>query len=278
MPPEPQQSTISQNGNTKAAGKITNLEEDIRRLKAELQRKEEMLQKLVNVACDQSKRIASMSAALQDTAPWDPIASLRPSCCSTPRRGVLDEEVIVRRVSMPNVPLCRSNRYAVLQTDSPTGSVQVLPDLESSVDFPALRRSPQTGAAVPNSPLVQTGASNPDDARYVLATCPSTELAAPRTATAPLSSEAVHSGPDGQARGPPVRPVSTSTSARLQGNARRDHGELPRTTAPPPCPSLRPSSPRPLFTPTTMIVGDSIIKRVRFFNAVSYCFPGCNST
>uniref|UniRef100_A0A3B3HA95 SGNH hydrolase-type esterase domain-containing protein n=1 Tax=Oryzias latipes TaxID=8090 RepID=A0A3B3HA95_ORYLA len=32
--------------------------------------------------------------------------------------------------------------------------------------------------------------------------------------------------------------------------------------------------PRPLFAPTTLIVGDSIIRHVRFFNAVTRCFPG----
>ncbi len=32
--------------------------------------------------------------------------------------------------------------------------------------------------------------------------------------------------------------------------------------------------PRPLFPPTTLIVGDSIIRHVRFFNAVTRCLPG----
>lgn len=34
------------------------------------------------------------------------------------------------------------------------------------------------------------------------------------------------------------------------------------------------SHPRPLFSPTTLIVGDSIIRNVRFFNAATHCFPG----
>ncbi|CAJ1059683.1 hypothetical protein D4764_12G0010930 [Xyrichtys novacula] len=33
-------------------------------------------------------------------------------------------------------------------------------------------------------------------------------------------------------------------------------------------------SPRPLFPPTTLIVGDSIMKNIRFFNAITRCFPG----
>uniref|UniRef100_A0A8C7WWQ3 SGNH hydrolase-type esterase domain-containing protein n=1 Tax=Oryzias sinensis TaxID=183150 RepID=A0A8C7WWQ3_9TELE len=35
-----------------------------------------------------------------------------------------------------------------------------------------------------------------------------------------------------------------------------------------------PVSPPPLFAPTTAIIGDSIIRKVRFFNAVTRCFPG----
>uniref|UniRef100_A0A3P9LCT0 SGNH hydrolase-type esterase domain-containing protein n=1 Tax=Oryzias latipes TaxID=8090 RepID=A0A3P9LCT0_ORYLA len=38
--------------------------------------------------------------------------------------------------------------------------------------------------------------------------------------------------------------------------------------------SPAPASPPPLFTPTTAIIGDSIIRKVRFFNAVTHCFPG----
>lgn len=37
--------------------------------------------------------------------------------------------------------------------------------------------------------------------------------------------------------------------------------------------SQRPS-PRPLFPPTTVIIGDSIVRHVRFFNAVTHCLPG----
>lgn len=30
----------------------------------------------------------------------------------------------------------------------------------------------------------------------------------------------------------------------------------------------------PLFSPTTLIIGDSIIRKIRFFDAVTHCFPG----
>uniref|UniRef100_A0A3B3DWF6 SGNH hydrolase-type esterase domain-containing protein n=1 Tax=Oryzias melastigma TaxID=30732 RepID=A0A3B3DWF6_ORYME len=38
--------------------------------------------------------------------------------------------------------------------------------------------------------------------------------------------------------------------------------------------SPAPASPPPLFFLTTAIIGDSIIRKVRFFNAVTHCFPG----
>ncbi len=42
----------------------------------------------------------------------------------------------------------------------------------------------------------------------------------------------------------------------------------------PPKVNLQSPPPRPLFSPTTLIVGDSIIRNVRFFNAATHCFPG----
>uniref|UniRef100_A0A8C6TFK2 OSK domain-containing protein n=1 Tax=Neogobius melanostomus TaxID=47308 RepID=A0A8C6TFK2_9GOBI len=66
--------------------------------------------------------LASLTAALEDTAPWDPAASPRHAWCSTPRETSLDEEVVVRgatsnrRVKGP--PMCLSNRYAVQEDNS----------------------------------------------------------------------------------------------------------------------------------------------------------------
>nr|XP_057928423.1 uncharacterized protein LOC131129192 isoform X1 [Doryrhamphus excisus]XP_057928424.1 uncharacterized protein LOC131129192 isoform X1 [Doryrhamphus excisus]XP_057928425.1 uncharacterized protein LOC131129192 isoform X1 [Doryrhamphus excisus]XP_057928426.1 uncharacterized protein LOC131129192 isoform X1 [Doryrhamphus excisus] len=54
----------------------------------------------------------------------------------------------------------------------------------------------------------------------------------------------------------------------------------PHVTSPPhvtpPLPPVQASSapPRPLFPPTTIIIGDSITRNIRFFNAITYCFPG----
>ena len=34
------------------------------------------------------------------------------------------------------------------------------------------------------------------------------------------------------------------------------------------------SGPRPLFPPSVLVIGDSIIKHVRYFNAITHCLPG----
>ena len=45
----------------------------------------------------------------------------------------------------------------------------------------------------------------------------------------------------------------------------------PGSTLPSPSPIC---PPRPLFPPTTLIIGDSITRNLRFFNATTHCFPG----
>uniref|UniRef100_A0A3Q2XB11 SGNH hydrolase-type esterase domain-containing protein n=1 Tax=Hippocampus comes TaxID=109280 RepID=A0A3Q2XB11_HIPCM len=45
----------------------------------------------------------------------------------------------------------------------------------------------------------------------------------------------------------------------------------PRSTLPSPTPAC---PLRPLFPPTTLIVGDSITRNLRFFNTTTHCFPG----
>uniref|UniRef100_A0A3P9LB78 SGNH hydrolase-type esterase domain-containing protein n=1 Tax=Oryzias latipes TaxID=8090 RepID=A0A3P9LB78_ORYLA len=58
------------------------------------------------------------------------------------------------------------------------------------------------------------------------------------------------------------------TDHRPQGEAAAAAVVMPVGAAP------APASPPPLFAPSTAIIGDSIIRKVRFFNAVTHCFPG----
>uniref|UniRef100_A0AAQ5ZE09 SGNH hydrolase-type esterase domain-containing protein n=1 Tax=Amphiprion ocellaris TaxID=80972 RepID=A0AAQ5ZE09_AMPOC len=101
--------------------KIADLLEDVRRLSAELRDKDALLARTMEVTHEQSMRIASLSAAFQDTAPWDPSCP-RPSSCSTPNRQRSWTEVVIRGrqktpVKAVSPPLSLSNRFMAL---SPT--------------------------------------------------------------------------------------------------------------------------------------------------------------
>lgn len=75
----------------------------------------------MEVAHGQSQRIASLTAAIQDTALWDPSTCPRPSSCSTPNIHSSWDEVEVhgqKRDSEKTIPrLNLSNRYAALSAD-----------------------------------------------------------------------------------------------------------------------------------------------------------------
>ncbi|KAF7644659.1 hypothetical protein LDENG_00218100 [Lucifuga dentata] len=81
-------------------------------------------QSFMDVAAGQSKRIASLSAAFQDAAPWDPLAWPRLSFCSTPNYHPSWAKVVVRghkrnSVGAASPPLLNlSNRYATLSADA----------------------------------------------------------------------------------------------------------------------------------------------------------------
>uniref|UniRef100_A0A3B3DE05 ferroxidase n=1 Tax=Oryzias melastigma TaxID=30732 RepID=A0A3B3DE05_ORYME len=143
----------------------------------------------MEVSFVQSKRLTSLSAALQDTAPWDPSTCPRPSSFSTPKQRSLDEDVVVRlpRRSFDEtqkpVPLSLSNRFASLAVDSPgppAANTAALfpPDLGSIVDFPALQKE---AAEIPvehgrtaassdpaRAPRITTKASSAPDRHYKL--------------------------------------------------------------------------------------------------------------
>ena len=74
-------------------------------------------------------------------------------------------------------------------------------------------------------------------------------------------SDAAVSSHQPPARTPPLQPLSSSSS---------------QVTSPPHSSYVNPQSdfPWPLFPPTTLLVGDSIIRNVRFFNATTHGFPG----
>uniref|UniRef100_A0A3P9JMZ9 SGNH hydrolase-type esterase domain-containing protein n=1 Tax=Oryzias latipes TaxID=8090 RepID=A0A3P9JMZ9_ORYLA len=280
--PNPTNDLVSQSL-SKATGMITDLKEDIRRLKAELEMKDALLSRFMDVSFAQSKRLSSLSAALQDTAPWDPSTCPRPSSFSTPKQRSLDEEVVVRRPrrrrsdETRKAPLLSlSNRFSGLDADSPAPSAaftaaQTPPDLGSTMDFPALRRD---ATVIPKEDGRIAACSNPDRASGITAKAPSgsdERLDLPASSRAPASStrrrilkEAVRFHSSKARTSPPQmnhRPQGEAAAAAVVT-------QVPVGSAP------APASPPPLFTPTTAIIGDSIIGKVRFFNAVTHCFPG----
>lgn len=101
--------------------------------------------------------------------------------------------------------------------------------------------------------------------------------------------------------GPPSRSVTFASRRRIVKEAALEalkahrsggppsHGELheaPSTAEAVTMPAVPtqqqpwplPRSPQPLFPPTTAIIGSSLIRNVRFFNATTYCFPGATVT
>lgn len=84
-------------------------------------------------------------------------------------------------------------------------------------------------------------------------------LSLPQFTPAPRSAPAiVPAHPSPTASAPPPRPKSPSKTSPSSADPRK----------------LSPVPPRPLFAPTTLIIGDSITRNVRFFNATTRCIPG----
>lgn len=298
----------------KANKKIADLLEDVRRLSAELRDKDALLARSMEVAHEQSMRIASLSAAFQDTAPWDPSCP-RPSSCSTPNRQRSWTEVVIRGrqrtpVRAVSPPLSLSNRFMALSQmeENPAGSESSAPMVHSApaangVSAVSCSNIPASmdPAAVPPLLDARTAVHSAGSASPPVAVAdqrPSTRASIPASRRR-LLEEAVRrrSGSLHCSGAPSPRDEAT---ARHSGHHHREHPSTrpgttvgTRTTASPPAerpasaprrrdtrpapaqdPLPRPRSPRPLFSPTTLIIGDSIVRNIRFFNAITRCFPG----
>ncbi|XP_030290867.1 uncharacterized protein LOC115592365 [Sparus aurata] len=272
----------------KANKKIADLKEDIRRLSNELKKKDSLLSSFMEVASEQSKQITSLNTTIQDTVKWDPVANLRLSSCSTPNHQESWAEVVVRgrtsrevrSASPPHLDL--SNRYTVLSDDATAhpGDPAVAPAAPTRL---VLDPSPSTTSAdtvtSPRENSVQAGSHStvrPDRRPLPKATsssrCKMLRDAVLRRSGRLPRTEPREDPPSGfKAPGPQshhtpaqadhLQPVTTGVQA---GRALPDHGS----------PQPSPPRTRPLFTPTTLITGDSIIRNIRFFNVVTRCFPG----
>ena len=247
----------------KANKTITDLKEDIRRLSDELKKKDTLLTSYMDAAAGQSSRLATLGAtltALQDTVPWDSSSLPQPSC-STPNGDRLWSTVVCggrKRDTDAASRLSLSNRYGALSADNP-----VLPGGVSPAVTAPPRRDP--------SPKPLTAAA--DDAR---AAGSSTELQrlSSRSASSAARRKMVRDAVDRRSRqSQPGKPSPRSPRRPSRPSPAETHGvPCPRAPSSNESPQLPP--PRPLFSPTTLIVGDSITRDIRFFNASTRCFPG----
>ncbi|XP_073328899.1 uncharacterized protein [Pagrus major] len=256
---------------------ITDLKEDIRRLSEELQDKQTMLTSCLDLAHEQSMHIASLKAALQDTVPWDTSTCPRPFTSSTPSLQSSRAEIVIRDrkriqdgTASPRLSL--SNRFEALADN---------PDLRPVPGGPAACSPAPVDDAEPSSPPAPAGA------RCRRASAPGHRLSFRTTDPASrrkFLKEAVLRRSGGlrhhtlQADSPPPVAETDDPPQHLSGRAlppilRTTHG--PDGGSSPSRPA-RPH-PRPLFPPTTLIIGDSITRNIRFFNATTCCFPGATA-
>ncbi|CAL8237591.1 unnamed protein product [Arctogadus glacialis] len=201
MTTSPEDSILLQN----AQNKIAYLTDDIRRLSAELRKKEAilssfseklrekelLLSSFTDLATDQSKQISTLSAALQDTVLWDP-SGIRAPFSPTPGPQPWTE-VIVRdrrrrhtRAVIPALPL--GNRYEALAA------------VEASITPPAKSDEQQD---LPRASPAQS--SPPATSHWTLASVPAIGAAPPVDSS--LGAEVISSGCPGV---PPVKHPSVA--------------------------------------------------------------------
>ena len=285
MPTEPDNEELLR----KANKKISDLREDIQRLSDELQKKDSLLSSYASrlpllssfMVAEEAKKLASPSASTQDTLLWDPSACPRPSC-STPVPGTAWTEVVVRGrkkrgpdglASSRRLPL--SNRYAPLADDN--NSVRLAGD-PARRPPPLVRDRPAPPSGTP-PPQVRDGSAPP------------TGSTTPPQLTADRAGRA--EGPaDEPSKKPAARTAVSSARRKIlkQAVLRRSSGSPrlvpvgnPHSNMDAAGSSRSPAHPhpppsRPPFNPTTLIIGDSIIRQVRFSNTITRCFPGATVT
>uniref|UniRef100_A0A3P9MAF5 SGNH hydrolase-type esterase domain-containing protein n=1 Tax=Oryzias latipes TaxID=8090 RepID=A0A3P9MAF5_ORYLA len=231
----------------------------------------------MDLAGSQSQRLATLNQTLQDTLPWNPE---KPASCSTPNAGSTWSEVVVRgyqngpsrSLSTQAPGLNLVNRFAALADDNQAGESPQRPPLNPKLSAVTHEAEP---SATPQN-------MDPNSSASVIPRRPGVERQIKMDTEINIS------------RKSPVTSHRSSTSSRrriLLKNAvlRRRPGGLPslesqRSISPTEQKHKKEASPvqpsgvdsansephmpphRPLFAPTTLIVGDSIIRHVRFFN------------
>ncbi|CAL8391589.1 unnamed protein product [Arctogadus glacialis] len=311
MTTSPEDSILLQNAQNKIAyltDDICRLSAELRKKEAilssfseKLREKELLLSSFTDLATDQSKQISTLSAALQDTVLWDP-SGIRAPVSPTPGPQPWTE-VIVRdrrrrhtRAVIPALPL--GNRYealaAVEASITPPAKSDEQQDLPRA--SPAQSSPPATShwtlASVP-----AIGAAPPVDsslgAEVISNGCPRVPpVKHPSVAASTIQSDQPGQQQNGYSSSrrrllqeavsrrsapfPTVPPEAEPDSASpLQPSVEQPLQGASGTTATTHCiPGPKIPVIQPLFPPSTLIIGDSITRHLRYFNVITRCMPG----
>lgn len=205
----------------------------------------------------------ALVAALDSNADFPPLQRDVPkhqksSAKTSARRRILKEAVRRRTSGTVNPAPAQSRSPSLQHRAHLSASPPVVLRPEQAAAHPAAPRSP----VVPRSQSTEAQSVSPRpqaEQRPQQAAATSVQLA--DNAPLQLGSTAEGLIADGSTHTVPVQVTSASSPQPSSSHA------VPLSSNPQP-------PPQPLFPPTTIIVGDSIIRHVHFFNAKTHCFPG----
>ena len=311
MTTSPEDSILLQNAQNKIAyltDDIRRLSAELRKKKVilssfseKLREKELLLSSFTDLATDQSKQISTLSAALQDTVLWDP-SGIRAPVSSTPGPPPWTEVTVPdrrrrhTRAVIPALPL--GNRYEALAAVE--GSITPPAKSDEQQDLPRASPAQSSPPATSHRTLASVpaiGAAPPVDsslgAEVISNGCPRVPpVKHPSVAASTIQSDQ----PGKQQNG-----YSSSRRRLVQEAVSRRSAPFP--TVPPEAEPdsaspLQPSVEQPLqgasgttatthgtpgpkipviqslFPPSTLIIGDSITRHLRYFNVITRCMPG----
>uniref|UniRef100_A0A3P9L5C9 SGNH hydrolase-type esterase domain-containing protein n=1 Tax=Oryzias latipes TaxID=8090 RepID=A0A3P9L5C9_ORYLA len=248
----------------------------------------------MDLAGSQSQRLATLNQTLQDTLPWNPE---KPASCSTPNAASTWSEVVVRGYQKgPNRSLSTQapglnlvNRFAALADDIQTGESPQRPPLNPKWSAVTHEAEP-SGVTHEAKPSAAPQKLDPNSSASVIPRRPGVErqikidtentisrrspVTSQRSSTSSsrrkiLKNAVLRRCPGGLPSLESQRSGSLSQQEKMKEASPVQPSDVDSANSEPHIPP-----PRPLFAPTTLIVGDSIIGHVRFFNAVTRCFPG----
>ncbi|XP_029938415.1 uncharacterized protein LOC115381268 [Salarias fasciatus] len=166
-----------------------------------------------------------------------------------------------KELPAPELPAAATDHSAAARANSTSASEKELPAAVPEKDVPAAAREPGRSPPVPERRRSPRTAASAARLRLI-------REAVRRHSVSHHRGESQNQGQDHRsgsevAAGGVAVPAERSPALGADTAAPDTHDVAPQ---PPP--------PRPLFSPTTLLVGDSSIRNIRFFNAITRCIPG----